>query len=164
MFFRLLLACGLTIASFSALAQTVDYSDEIDSQVWAPFSEGYETHNTDLYFSILTDDFVSVSVPGGTIDHGSHWRSNTIQRFARVKETGMSGKFTFRFNHRIHSSDVAYEKGVYRLDISRADGTTAVNYGAFDVVLVKENERWKIRLDANSVATEADYLAANGTK
>lgn len=83
-----------------------------------------------------------------------------VNRYNR--ERGYTVSLQLRFLQRLADADRAFETGIYEYQRVDSVGKTAKFYGKFHVVLVKENDRWKIWLDADTAegADEAAFLAA----
>ena len=130
--------------AFASTAQVKkhDFSQEIDQQLWKSFVASYNARNTDLYLSIHTKDIVRITQSG--IRQGEVFRETIRQSFAMKNQPKRS--IEFKFEHRIHDKEIAYEVGYFKVTYFK-DGKEEDHFGRFSVVLKKEDERWKIAQD-----------------
>lgn len=118
-------------------------AQQIDAQVWEPFKKAYATKDGELYNSIHSDDVMRVTKQGILL--GEAYKERNRKMFAvkgRPRRT-----IDFVFEHRIHSEEVAYEVGYYKLDYYKEDKVDKTYYGRFHVVLKKIDGVWKISQD-----------------
>ena len=119
-----------------------DFSTAIDQQIWEPFKQAYKTRDATLYLSIHADDILRVTKDG--IRSGAAFRENIIKWY---KKDNNQRSIDFKFEHRIHDKDIAYEVGYYKSTFTPENGESKVSIGRFHVVIIKINGSWKITQD-----------------
>lgn len=152
----------LFILRASLVAQStdlLDFSEQIDEQVWRPFVEAYESNNGPMFVSLHTDDIIRITKWG--IREGIDFHEHTLERYAEAKA---KRKLNFKFEQRIHSSQTAYEVGYFEIITPMENGDENLYYGRFSVVLKKIEGIWKIAQDYDTDVingdpiTKADYM------
>jgi len=119
---------------------------EINNEIWIPFKEAYSTNNVSQYNDIHSDDILRVTKWG--IRQGDDYKKKNIENFSKKQDS--KRKIDFRFEHRIHEKDLAYEVGYYKLDYFEQNKITQTHYGRFHVVIKKIDGHWKITQDWDS--------------
>ena len=141
------LVLSVLVLSTSIFAQSEtkpDFSKEIDEQVWEPFKEAYANYDAGQYIALHTEDVLRITKWGG-IKKGEAFREGIQKNFNR--EDKLKHQLEFQFEHRIHSTDVAYEVGYYKMLRITKEGKSEEYYGRFHVVLKKIAGIWKITQD-----------------
>lgn len=119
-----------------------DFSKEINKQLWEAFVEAYNDRDAEDYLALHTQDIVRITQGG--IRQGLEYRSGIRKNFDRKDLP--KREIEFKFEHRIHDREIAYEVGYFKVTYFR-DGKEEDYYGRFSVVLKKEDETWKIAQD-----------------
>lgn len=122
--------------------QKYDFSDEIDKQLWKSFVNSYNSRDGENHVKIHTKDVLRITKNG--IVKGQDYHNQILERY--VQNGQPKREIAFKFEHRIHSPDTAYEIGYFKVSVFRKDKMDEY-YGRFSVVLEKENGRWKIAQD-----------------
>lgn len=152
--FLLLLISTLTFGQ----AKNSDFSKEIDEQLWKSFVNSYNSRNGEKHIRIHTDDVLRITKNG--IRKGKEYQDQILKSYGRKGQP--KREIEFKFEHRIHAPNIAYEVGYFKVTVFRKDKTDEY-YGRFSVVLKKEDGLWKIAQDwdideINGVKiTKADY-------
>lgn len=153
------LLCFLLIAS-SIYAQSIQ--KEINDQVWAPFLKAYAQNDVDLFMSVHHRDVLRIPQDENIVMRFKdyHHQMDKVNRYNLEK--GNQVKLDLRFTQRLAEGDRAFETGFYAYQHTNAQGQVNIYYGKFHVVLVREDNLWKIWLDADTSAgaDEASYKAA----
>lgn len=142
---------------FSQQKEKYDFSKEIDKQLWTSFVKSFNSRDGKKHLEIHTDDVLRITKNGIRI--GKAYRDRIIESYGRKDQP--KREIEFKFEHRIHTPDVAYEVGYFKI-ISFQE-VEKEYYGRFSVVLKKVDGRWKIAQDwdvdaINGVAiTKKDY-------
>ena len=147
-----------TTISISQQKKKYDHSKEINEELWEEFVEAYNDRDAEDYLALHTQDIVRITQGG--IRQGLEFRSGIRKNFDR--ENLPKREIEFKFEHRIHDREIAYEVGYFKVTYFR-DGAEEDYYGRFSVVLKKEDGKWKIaqdwdvdQINGNPI-TEADY-------
>lgn len=129
----------LFAASASALADN-HTQREINAQIWLPFIQSYADGDGDLQASLYSKSIVRVN--RGEVQTGDAYIERMRDYVNSLRARG-GRSIAFRFTERSTNGDTAYETGVFRL--MGSDGTA--HYGQFEVIIRKENGRWKLTFD-----------------
>jgi ketosteroid isomerase-like protein len=153
----LLLICTTSLA-ISQQQKKYDHSAKINKQLWEPFVAAYNERNAEDYLAVHTQDIVRITQGG--IRQGLTYRSGIRKAFAQ--DNLPKRAIEFKFEHRIHDKEIAYEVGYFKVTYFRG-GKEEDYYGRFSVVLKIEDGKWKIAQDWDVDAingdpiTKADY-------
>lgn len=132
--------------AFLSNAQTIDtLHAEIDTQVWKPFKQAFETLNGEALNATYAEEVLRATPDG--LDTQNAFKPKNLERFEKNKEDGVSIALDFWFDSRRTNSDTSYEVGFYRIGFTEMNGSTNFVYGQFHIVLKKIDGRWKITQD-----------------
>lgn len=140
--FLYVVAVLFTSMSYAQQQNKLDFSKEIDTQLWEKFVTAYNARNAKDYIALHTKDIVRITKSG--IRKGQAFRDGIIKSYGRKGQPKRT--IAFKFEHRIHSKDIAYEVGYFKVTYYKKQGQESY-YGRFSVVLRKEDGRWKIAQD-----------------
>ena len=144
-----LLLTGISI-SIATVAQTdsLKWVREIDEQVWKPFVEHFVSGNKAGFRSVHSKNITRVQIDGGIVqDYEKYFPADTASNPAWKN---MKRQFELRFDKRISNGIKAWESGYYKGTVIQGERTPRSYYGRFFVVLQKENNVWKILVDADT--------------
>ena len=134
-FFSLL----LLFSALSGYSQTAQ--EEIDTQVWIPFTKAWEANDAKAYNAVHSEDIWRIN-PGRLLIGDEYKMANS----KRMDGNSNGRIIEFSFETRIVNKDNAYEVGYYRVTTPPAEvGQSHV--GRFHVALKKINGQWKITQD-----------------
>ena len=119
-----------------------DFSKEIDEQLWKSFVNSFNSRDGEKHIQIHTEDVLRITKNGIRI--GKEYRDRIRESYDRKDQPRR--EIEFKFEHRIHKPNIAYEVGYFKIISFHKDGEKEY-YGRFSVVLKKENGRWKIAQD-----------------
>lgn len=138
----------------------------IFNEVWLPFMESYRDADIKKFKSIHAKDLARVSIDRNTIQSLSNYVPEMEGVFQKLK--GMGRQMDIRFS--ILSSAIdeskAYQTGYYCFSTraSESDSFQPHGYGFFNVLLIKEDGKWKISTDADKQADiSEEEFAESGT-
>jgi len=150
------------VAALNTNAQ--QFKDEINAQVWRPFIQSFNDHDTKAFMSIHSKDVVRSPRDAKLVWNYDEYYKNQENGDKRELASGSKRQLELRFTERIANNGMAVEVGVYKTTMTRNDGTTHSFYGRFHVVMRKENGIWKILVDTDSSESgtidEQDFMAA----
>lgn len=144
-----LLLTGISI-SIATVAQTdsLKWVREIDEQVWKPFVEHFVSGNKAGFRSVHSKNITRVQIDGGIVqDYEKYFPADTASNPAWKN---MKRQFELRFDKRISNGIKAWESGYYKGTVMQEGKSPRSYYGRFFVVLQKENNVWKILVDADT--------------
>jgi ketosteroid isomerase-like protein len=155
---RTILPVLLLLCSAAASAQTDQ--DEINRQVWHPFMKAYEKLDASMFMSLHSRELMRVELDMRKTMHYDAYAAYYQDFFNRFRKSGEKIRIRFSFTHRVSDGSRAFEKGYYEFTLHTAKGEARA-YGSFTVMLKKEQDRWKIILDAdtNKDMSEAVFLS-----
>ncbi|SNT19203.1 protein of unknown function [Ekhidna lutea] len=136
---KTLIAASLLFITSSLYAQSAQ--DEIDQQIWTPFTKAWEANDGEAFNAIHSDDVWRIN-PGRLLV-GNEYKSRNAENMqgqirARIIE--------FTFETRTSNGNNAYEVGYYRItDSSQEEPRYFV--GRFHVAMKKIDGIWKIIQD-----------------
>lgn len=136
---------GVLFISLTIHAQQkekIDFSKEIDKQLWEQFVEAYNSRNATMYNKLHTDDIIRITKGG--IRKGKVFKDGIIKSYGR--EGQPKREIEFKHEHRIHEKNMAYEVGYFKVTYFR-EGKEESYFGRFSVLLKKEGGKWKIAQD-----------------
>ena len=128
-----------TFLSITLLAQNPQ--DEIDEQIWRPFTRAWEANDGEAFNAIHSEDVWRIN-PGRLLV-GDEYKRRNLERMQGQESQSI---IEFTFDTRTANGDNAYEVGYYR--ITRSSGSEPAYYvGRFHVAMRKINGTWKITQD-----------------
>ena len=143
------------------ISQTDSLQRQINEQVWKPFIRSFNSGDTEAFMAVHSKDMTRVEQDSKNI-YGFH---EYYEYNKRGKERNTPPKWKsnieLRFIQRITGNDRAFEVGYYKTTSTTiATGQTHSGYGKFHVLLRKENNTWKILMeaDASEKTDEAVFL------
>jgi len=123
------------------LSSAQSIKEEIDNDVWIPFTNAWEANDGTAYNSLHTDDIWRIN-PGRLLI-GSEYKSLNL---SRMKGEPKNSVIEFSFETRTNNGDNAYEVGYYRITSNQRE-TPTYYVGRFHVALKKVEGKWKIAQD-----------------
>jgi ketosteroid isomerase-like protein len=141
---------------------------EIESQVWIPLLTASNRFDAEGFLAVQSRDLVRIA-PDAKLVYGLERYAAEIRAgFQRARQRGLQRTSELRFLARAHSDTLAHESGIFRSTSIVPGGGQRVRYSQFEMVLRKENGRWKLLVDKDTARradgaelTEQDYLAAS---
>lgn len=152
--------------SSAALAQTDQ--QEINAQVWQPFTQAIMTQNVGAFIALHSKELVRAEINRKKVMGWEEYKNNMEAGWPGWKESIEKSKtkytFELRFTERLSNGATAYEVGYFKNESVQPGGEKRVSYGKFHVVLRKEDGTWKILVDSDSnegnTITEEMFQAA----
>jgi ketosteroid isomerase-like protein len=156
-FFVVAVISLLIFSSNPSIFSQTTTSTEINEQVWIPFIKAFNAYDAKGFIELHATDMIRVTRDNSQNRSLEEYADDMRKNAIREGETSRKRDLALSFTERIHSNDKAFEVGYYRVKYANPDGTRQTFYGKFHVVLVKEGDRWKIRLDADK-GVDDDFL------
>ena len=136
----------------------------INDQVWKPFIDAYNNHDTDGFMAVHSKDVVRSPRDAKMVLNWNEYFEQQKRGDDQGKKSGSKRQLGLRFTERIANDNQAMEVGIYKGTITDKTGNVRTFYGRFHVALRKENGVWKILIDTDSsegnTIDEEDYLQA----
>jgi ketosteroid isomerase-like protein len=89
--------------------------EEIDTDIWVPFSRAYDDGDAEAALAILAPDFVWVQAAEGIVEGYDGYAARIRESFADLASREVVVHLAFRFTERLAGDGVASERGVYRM-------------------------------------------------
>jgi ketosteroid isomerase-like protein len=166
-FLHFLRVAALTcfIGIFVATTRAQADQPQINEQVWKPFTRAIIERDLELYFTVHSPEIIRAELRASKISGFAAYREDMRTYWSQPRPADAPpDTFELRFTKRVSNGKAAYETGYYKSEFTRPTGQRGVYYGAFHVVLRKENDRWKILVDADGFdgprPTEETFKAA----
>lgn len=124
------------------------------NDVWLPFMESYRELNIEKFKSIQANDLTKVAIDRNTIQTKAQYFGEIEGFFKQIEQSKRQMDISFSILSTATGKDKIYQTGYYRigLRVSDSESYQPVGYGYFTVVIEKENDRWKLSLDADKKA------------
>ena len=133
----------------------------INDDVWKPFLKAYAAFDTEAFMAVHTRDVIRINRDGKHIVVGEEYRENQEKSNRRNRDNQVRRTIEFRFTERFVREDLAYEVGYYKVRSSKGDEEERIFYGEFQVILKKQDGKWKLFVDADTSydgsLTEEDF-------
>lgn len=155
---------ALLYIALAAPALAQDTQAQIEADVWIPFLAASNAFDADGFLAVQSKDMVRVSPDANEVYGLARYEREIREGFARAKTRGLTRKSEMRFLKRTSSEGLAYETGYFRSEARLASGEVRVRFSRFEMVLKKEEGKWKILIDKDSAEggsiTEEAFRAA----
>lgn len=137
---------------------------EINSQVWEPFIQTFNTYDTEGFMALHSKDLVRSPREANSVVNWDTYFAKEKKNNERDKVSNTKREIDLRFLERVASTDQAIDIGIYQTTYTFGNGKKESYYGKFFVVLRKEKGIWKILVDTDSTEggsiDEKSFLAA----
>lgn len=154
----MLLVIGLNLSIYAQSEK------EINDQVWKPFIESFNHHQSKEFLELHSKDVIRSPRDSKRVLNWQQYLKQTTDGDNEDLNEKRTRTLALRFTERINNANQAIDVGVYKTTYRFANGETQTYYGRFHVVLRKEKGVWKILVDTdsseNNTVGEKDFLAA----
>ena len=152
---------------FVILLSINNYAQEENPEVNRPyedFSLAYSTLDAEVLTNTYTADAALLNLYD-TRDPSSILGAENIKQyfadfFQRLKEGNQSLTLTFKIINRTAKDGVVYDNGYYKLVRSGPNAPERSSHGKLSTILVREEGRWKFKIDSNSNTDQKEYESA----
>lgn len=159
---------SLFLTSIISYAFSQQAEQEINEQVWKPFTKAIMTQDVAAFIALHSKDVIRVERNDKRILSYEEYKSGMEKGWPgwaeHNKKNNIVYAFELRFLERIASNDQAFEIGYFKNESTSSDGKKRTSYGQFHVALRKVDGVWKILVDADSnlsgTITEEMFMAA----
>lgn len=135
---------------------------QINQDIWTPFSEAYAAGDARQYLSLHTPDFIRATIDA--VEGYEVSLAKAERHFGINREKGRRCEIAFTFFERVAGAELASERGIYRYTAIDNSGGKLHFYGKFHVFHRKVDGKWKIAVDYDSdednTIDELDFKAA----
>lgn len=154
------LAYALSISlsiSFFTFANADPVTDQIDSQIWKPFTQTWKDMDADNHAKLYTQNIIRITESMKKIKRGENYLSDLNRMMTMMGKKGVSSAITFKFSSRIQSENLAWDRGVYQAIMTHPERGEKIQYAEFSVLLEKIDGQWKIKMDSDRPATKQAF-------
>lgn len=132
--------------------------------VWKPFMESYRALDVAKFMSVHSEELLRVSIDGNTIQQKAEYELMMEGFFGQLNASKQQIDITFAVASTATSGDKVYQTGYYCLGMraSNAEEFVPRGCGYFNVLLIKEDGKWKIALDSDkqAILTQSEFEEA----
>ncbi|MEM9338140.1 MAG: nuclear transport factor 2 family protein [Bacteroidota bacterium] len=151
------------LSSHITFSQNPSFS-EINEQVWVPFIEAFNAEDQKALSKVHSKDFIRVIRDSQKI-FGYETAFEEQKNSKKAAYPEQKRTLELRFIERIASDKEAFEVGYYKTSYAnQKTGEQRTNYGKFHVLLRKENNRWKVMMDADGNLDVDEVTFQSGKK
>ena len=128
----------------------IETYEKINDQVWYPFIQAYQDLDTDAFIGLHSPKLVRLDLNEGVQYDIDTYFLHQKEVNDYYKATRKTRTIELRFEHRTVQDSFAYEIGYYKATsyVPREPKGTEY-FGKFNVILKKEEGKWKIVSDAD---------------
>jgi ketosteroid isomerase-like protein len=144
----------------NSFCQSDSLQRQVNEQVWKPFIKSFNTGDEDGFRAVHSKDIIRVSQDDNRI-MGYDEYFMKVPDSVKANWKAWEKNIELRFIQRIAADGKAFEVGFYKTSsVNTSTGEKRTGYGKFHVLLRKENDTWKILMDAdaNEKTNEAVFL------
>jgi ketosteroid isomerase-like protein len=153
------------LAATAAALPAQEAPRQIENDVWIPMMRASAAFDPEGFLAVQSKDLVRVSVDAGEVYGLDRYQREIREGFPRARARGITRRNEIRFLRRVASDSLAWETGYFRSQVRMPDGEERVRYTRFEMILRKEDGKWKILVDKDTSdegkITEAMFRAAN---
>jgi ketosteroid isomerase-like protein len=158
----------LFLTSLLSNAYSQQAEQEINEQVWKPFTKAILTQDVAAFIALHSKEVIRVERNDKRILRYEEYKAGMEKGWPGWaeynKKNNIAYTFELRFLERIATNDQAFEVGYFKNESTNPDGKKRTSYGQFHVALRKEDGSWKILVDSDSnlggSITEEMFMAA----
>ncbi len=155
---KMLQALTFTISiSLFSFANANPVTEEIDSQVWKPFTQTWKDMNADKHAELYTQDIIRIAESMKKIKQGEKYLSGLKRMMNMMEKKGVSSEIHFKFSSRIQSGNLAWDSGIYQSIMSHPERGEKTQYAKFNVLLEQIDGIWKIKMDNDRPSTKEEF-------
>jgi len=144
-----------------SLETSENIMESVFQDVWQPFMESYRDFDIEKFESVHAKDLTRVSISRNKIQSYADYFPEMKGFFQQIKKSGRQMDIKFAIVSSANEGDKTYQTGYYcfRSRGSDSEEFQPRGYGFFNVLLTKQDGKWKISLDADnrSTITEEEF-------
>lgn len=158
----LLVLLFLLLGVTNSFSQSDSLQKQINEQVWKPFITSFNNLDADGFMAVHSKEMIRVVQDNNQIYGFDQYYRNNKQGDERTKARNRKRTLELRFIQRIAGNDKALEIGYFKVTTLEPEGKTQSFYGKFHVLLRKENNTWKIIMDADASEKTDEAIFQSG--
>lgn len=141
-----------------------DLLRQLNNDIWHPFQHAYSKLDARAFLNLHAPELIRAGGPAKQVIGFGDYSDQIEEWFAELAHRESTVTISFRFVERIASTNLASERGIFKIVSKRADGDERTFYGRFHTYARRIDERWRICVDYDtderSAALEDEFLAA----
>ena len=138
------------VAVIEVRANSIKRLQDINNDVHKQFYQAYDSLDYKLMESIHSKKLIRVPADRNTILNYEEYMKQDKNSFEHTKKNNGTLNIELRFFERLNNDSVASERGIYKFTINKGREDEQIYYGKFHVLLIKEDDTWKILMDYDS--------------
>ena len=131
-------------------AQNIKNLKDINNDVHYKFCQSFDSLDYKLMESIHSKKLIRVPADRKRILNYEEYMEENKRSFEHAKENNNTLNIDLRLFERLNNDSVASERGIYKFTVNKSQEDEQVYYGKFHVILIKEDNTWKILMDYDS--------------
>ncbi|MEJ2627828.1 MAG: hypothetical protein P8078_04665, partial [bacterium] len=131
-------------------AQSIKNLKDINNTVHLKFYQAFDSLDCSIMQSIHSKKLIRIPADRKTILNYKDYMDKYKHDFDNVKKNNGTLNISLRFFERLNNDSIASERGIYKFTINKGQKNEQIFYGKFHVILVKEDNTWKILMDYDS--------------
>lgn len=131
-------------------AQGIKNLKDINNHIHNKFYQAYDSLDYGLMESIHSKKLIRILADKNTILNYMEYMDQNKRFFEHAKKNNGTLNISLRFFERLNNDSIASERGIYKFTINKNREDEKVYYGKFHVILIKEDNTWKILMDYDS--------------
>ena len=147
-------------------ARSIKNLQHINNDVYSKFYQAFDSLDVSLMESIHSKKVIRIPAYRNTILNYKDYMKEYKHIFEETKKNNGSLNISLRFTERLNNDSVASERGIYKFTTNKDREDEQVYYAKFQVILIKEENTWKILMDydsnENNTIGEEDFNKAYG--
>jgi len=147
-------------------AQSLKNLKDINNTVHLKFYQAFDSLDCSIMQSIHSKKSIRIPADRKNILNYKDYMDKYKHDFDNVKKNNGTLNISLRFFERLNNDSIASERGIYKFIINKGQKNEQIFYGKFHVILVKEDNTWKILMDydsnENNTIGEEDFNKAHG--
>jgi hypothetical protein len=131
-------------------ANSIKNIQDINNDVHRKFHQAFDSLDYKLMESIHSKELMRIPADRKIILGYEEYMEQNKSFFEHTKKNNGTLNIELRFFERLNNDSVASERGIYKLTMNKNREDETVYYGKFHVLLLKEDNTWKILMDYDS--------------
>ena len=159
----LLITVLLAVFTVKGYPQSLLNLKEIN-EVYLKFETAFDSLDYNLFAEIHSKKLIRI--PGGKriLDYTTYTEKQR-KNFEKAQKEHSTRSIDLRFFERVNNDSTASERGYYKYIRNKNLPDEKISYGKFHVLLIKEDDEWKILMDYDSnegvIIREEDFNSAS---
>ena len=138
------------VSAIPVKSNSIKNLQDINNDVHEKFYQAYDSLDYKLMETIHSKKLIRIPADRNIILDYEEYMEQNRRSFAHTKKNDGALNIELRFFERLNNDSVASERGFYKFTINKGREDERIYYGKFHVLLIKEDNTWKIMMDYDS--------------